>query len=150
MQHGINWREENATDVEATESWFGPPRKVRFYNLAGGADIVKGDAVAWVPGDTTYGFLFTGEQLDVSDAAFPLIMGGAETAVADGEEGFLIVRGIQENVNVVDGTAVGARLSGGAADGRLAATANDYFCAVLLTAPSSNLATVWWVNPLNL
>jgi hypothetical protein len=89
----------------------------------------------------------------VSDAEFQLIAGGALAAIPVGETGPVVVEGIQDNVNVVDGTTAGQYLSGGASDGRLAVLTGTFGaevrpCALLLEAPSSNRAAVRWLNPL--
>lgn len=128
-----------------------PPKIVNFKNV-GPVALVLGDACALVLADVTHGLGGAVEQLDVSDANFHLIIGGAAAAIPVGEVGPVIVEGYQAAANVVDGTAAGAQLSGGAADGRLAVVGDPAgniewsVAARLLAAPASNLAPVRWCN----
>lgn len=134
----------------------GGVRKVVMYN-AGPVAIAVGDAVALVLADTTIGAGLSVEQLDVSDAAFDLIVGGAAENIPVGARGEIIVEGVQAGANVATGTAAGVVVSGGAADGRLAVHPVQADTAawpvgpkaIVLVTAASNQATVRWLNPLN-
>lgn len=130
----------------------------------GGPDaILIGDAVAVVFPFTAptglgagMGSQFNVEKLDVSDANFEYIVGGALEGIAVGAKGRVRVKGCQELVNVADAAASGDLLSGGAADGRLAVQAGAYAAttappaALALTdGTAGNTATVKWLNPLH-
>lgn len=95
------------------------------------------------------------EKLDVSDANFEYIAGGALEGIAVGAKGKMIVKGAQALANVADAVTSGMLLSGGAADGRLAQQAGAYAAttappaALALTdGTAGNTATVYWLNPL--
>lgn len=138
------------------------PIDIEVYN-GGDAAILEGDAVALVfpfaaPTGVGAGFspMTNVEKLDVSDANFEYIVGGALEGIAIGAIGRVRVKGAQANCNVADAVASGDLLSGGAADGRLAVQSGTYAAttappaAMALTDGSAgNQADVFWLNPLN-
>jgi hypothetical protein len=144
------------TAAEQANLAAGGVREVIMYN-AGTAAILLGDAVALVLSDTTFGAGMSMEQLDVSDAAFGLIVGGAAEAIPTLTRGRIRVAGVQSGVNVATSVAAGAFVSGGAADGRMAEQATQLTTAATLppaaafvmVLAASNAATVRWLNPLN-